>query len=274
MSIVAICQIDLELGRLESNLDKARDYIVSAAEERAGLIVFPELTLTGYQFQDDSEIENLAMNQDDDRLNDLNNFCFQHGTMAIIGFIEQEKGCYYNTVAIFGQGPDILRYRKIHLAPLGIDRYMNRGNLGFPVFDTCLGKIGMNICYDQLFPESARSLAVQGAQIIVVPTSEIMAQQEIADIVCRTRAYENRVFYLWANRIGNEQDSIYTGSSRIIDPLGQIVALAGAHEEEIIYCEIEPAVADDKRSFESIEFSDQPHDIFFDRSPQDYHWLV
>ncbi|MBU2510161.1 carbon-nitrogen hydrolase family protein [bacterium] len=274
MTLLAICQIDIELGQVSHNLEKVREQIYLASEEGARLVVFPELSLTGYSFENDVGLEAIALTLDSRELDTLSQLCQKQKLTAVIGFIEQSESGLYNTAGVFGSGSTIPCYRKVHLPDMGVDRFLSHGNLGFPVFDLAFARIGINICYDQLFPESARSLAVQGAQIVIVPTCESRSRHEMSDILVRARAYENRVYYVWANRVGSENGSLFDGSSKVIDPLGEIVCLAGNSEEEIIYCEVEPALADDKRAFESRDYPEHQHNLFQDRSPQNYLPIV
>ncbi|MBU3916539.1 carbon-nitrogen hydrolase family protein [bacterium] len=274
MTLLAICQIDIELGQISHNLEKVREQIYSASEEGARLVVFPELSLTGYSFDDGAGIDEVALTTDSAQLDMLSQLCRKQQLIAVIGFIEKSATGLYNTAGIFGAGDTIPCYRKVHLPATGVDRYLARGNLGFPTFDLPFARVGINICYDQLFPESARSLAVQEARIVIVPACENQARHEMSDSLIRTRAYENRVFYIWANRVGSENDSFFDGSSRIVDPRGEIVSLAGSFEEEIIYCDVEPSMADDKRAFENGESPEYQHNLFQDRSPQSYLPLV
>jgi predicted amidohydrolase len=274
MTMIAICQINIQQGAVEENFMKVYDFISTAADEGAEIIVFPELTLTGYLFDDDWFLDDLAMKADDIRLLEINDYCLHRRVISTIGFIESGSNCYYNTVGLLGLHRAIPRYQKIHLPRLGIDRFLSKGDLGLPVFHTDVALLGVNICYDQQFPESARVLALQGAQVILVPTSETRARHEVTDLQSRTRAYENRVFYVWVNRVGTESREVYNGSSRIINPLGERIALAGSHDEEILYREIDPTQADDKRAFSDTEYQDCDHNFLFDRSPQDYSILI
>lgn len=274
MTILAICQIASELGQLAKNLEKIRALIVEASNEGADLIVFPELCLTGYAFEDEVKLAETVLKAESAAIIGLSELCLSQQTLAVVGFIEQSDLGLFNTAGVFGTIGTLPRYRKVHLPALGVDRFLQRGNLGFPVFELPQFRFGINICYDQRFPESARSVAVQGAQIIIVPTCESQAHQEMNESLVRVRAYENRVFYALANRIGSENGITFSGRSMMVDPYGEILALAGGLEEETIYCEIDPAVADDKTVFSVGGIDEHPPDIFRDRSPESYAALV
>lgn len=155
---------------------------------------------------------------------------------------------------------------------MGVDRFLSSGNLGFPTFDAPWGQFGVNICYDQRFPESARIPAIKGAQIIAVPTNEVMASHDISNLLIRARAYENRVFYLWANRVGTEDGMRFTGASQIVDPLGEIVRLASNDDEEILFADLDLSLAEDKGII--VEAGEYEMDIMKDRAPEYYGELV
>lgn len=268
MITVAACQMDILLGNLQVNCEKVLEHIEMAAEQDAELIVFPELTLCGSQFDSFEAVRKNSLELNSEIVSSIDDHCRKLGLIAVIGFIENDDGIFYNTAGIFGLDSQFPRYRKIHLAAFGADQFLTPGNMGFPVFDLSSARIGINICYDQRFPESARALAIQGAQIIVVPTNETMAHEEISDMLIRTRAYENRIFYVWANRVGTEKGSVSTGLSKIVDPMGEIIELASIELEDIIIAEIDVSRADDKEIV--IELGETEMHLINDRVPEYY----
>ena len=245
---IAVCQLDIVLGKLEANCNKILNMISAAAGNNAKLVIFPECAFSGYCFNSIEEVDTIALELTDSYFSRVYELCDTLNIFSILGFIEKENGSFYNTAGIFGPDRYTAKYRKVHLPVLGVDRFVKPGNLGFPVFDTTVGKIGLNICYDQRFPESARTNMLNGAQIIVVPTNEPDTARDVCDLLTRARAYENRVFYIWVNRVGTERGTTFMGSSQIIDYSGKIMAKAGNSSEEIIYAEIDPAEADEKSS--------------------------
>lgn len=269
MLLAAACQIDIETGKIGVNLEKTLDHIKTASDEEASLIVFPELSLTGYCFEDIDEATEMALPDDAEEISKIHHLCAQERVQAVVGFIEKCDEGLYNTTCVLGSADEpIGKYRKIHLPFIGVDRFMLRGNLGFPVYDLPSCKLGINLCYDQRFPESARCAALKGAQIIAVPTCEVSGDHELSDMIARIRAYENRVYYIFTNRVGNEYGTTYTGSSRIIGPYGELIALADRDYEQILYAELDPAESDEKKSI--IDPGVYEFDIFRDRSPSDY----
>ncbi|MBU2644866.1 carbon-nitrogen hydrolase family protein [bacterium] len=265
---IALCQIDIALGNIQANHEKVIDILNLAAGEGAELVVFPELSLCGYQFDDVETTRKSALEETSPVITSLDDHCRRLGVIAAIGFIENDDGDIYNTVGVFGVSGHFPRYRKVHLPAFGADRFLLKGNMGFSVIDLSFVRLGINICYDQRFPESARSLAILGAQLIVVPTSETMAMQEITDVLIKARAYENRVFYAWANRVGTENGSLYTGLSKIVNPWGEVITQASSDQEDIIFAEIDLAIADQKEMV--IELGEVEMDLMKDRMPQYY----
>lgn len=121
------------------------------------------------------------------------------------------------------------------------------GDRPFEVHDAGGLRIGMSICYDITFPEASRSLAILGADLIVVPTNWPPGAESVAQHMVNTRAVENGVYCLAANRVGTERGFTFIGRSRICEPSGKTLAESLGFQEEILYAEIDPEVARNKR---------------------------
>jgi len=245
---IAGCQIDISFGNVNANLEKVISYISRAAQQGAQLIVFPECALTGYCFESMDEVKSAAMKINGPFLTQISDICAQLNIYCILGFLEQDGKTFYNTAGLFCPDRSYFKYRKVHLPVLGVDRFVQPGNLGFPVINLPVGKIGLNICYDQRFPESARVLMLQGAQLIVVPTNEPDSAKDVCHLLTRARAYENRVHYVWVNRVGTERGTTFMGATQVVDCNGTIISQGGNSTEEIIYADLHLADADKKRS--------------------------
>jgi predicted amidohydrolase len=137
-------------------------------------------------------------------------------------------------------------YRKIHLPYLGIDRFTTPGNRPFAVHDLGGLRVGMNICYDGSFPESARVLTVLGADLVVLPTNWPTGALSTVPLA-QARALENHIYYAAVNRIGEERGFRFIGMSRLIDCDGALLAEASPDRDDIILAEIDPAIARCKR---------------------------
>jgi len=157
------------------------------------------------------------------------------------------------------------RYRKVHTLCLGADRFTRRGGEGFPVFRLPFGTIGIHICYDGTFPESARALRLEGAELLILPTNwpRLNMRREIV----RVRAFENRAFYLAVNRVGEERGVTFEGGSAVADPEGCMVLEAGATAGRF-HCEVDLARVEPSR--EVVTPGEFEVDLIDDRRPDSY----
>lgn len=253
---VAVAQMDPKLGEIPTNFDRIDALFNEALAENAQLIVFPECATTGYGFGSLEAAYVAAEEIPGPTTWALAEMCREAkpttpengGPYGVVGLLERDKQTerVYNTAVLIGPEGLIGRYRKAHLPLLGVDRFATPGDTGFPVFETALGRIGIAICYDLRFPEAMRALALQGADIIALPTNWPDGSQNAPDYVTRTRALENRVFVLACNRCGEESGFWFFGRSQIVDPSGHV--LVEAEETEALrYATIDPLQARQKR---------------------------
>ena len=133
----------------------------------------------------------------------------------------------------------ISSYRKAHLPFLGVDRFTTPGDGAFQVATAGEIRVGMNICYDATFPEAARVLMLEGADLIVLPTNWPPGFEPAAEYVINARALENRVYYAAVNRVGVENGFEFIGCSRSCGPNGQTLVEAPHRNEAILYAEID-----------------------------------
>lgn len=232
----------------EHNLTRSLKVIEETAENGAQLVVFPECSLTGYCYRNLEEATPMAEPIGGPSIEMISKVCKKLDTHAIVGFLEIDGEKIYNSQAFLGPKGRIGRYRKIHLPYLGVDRFISPGNEHFKVYDTGVGKIGMNICYDVGFPESSRVLALKGAELIVLSTNWPRGVEYYPKYVIHTRAIENRVNYIAVNRVGVERGFKFCGLSKIVDCSGNSLAEASRSREEIIYASIDLKKARTKTS--------------------------
>jgi len=235
-------------GERDANLRALETAI--AGSERADLWVVPELFATGYLFGSRAECERLAEPiPDGPTTRALIRLARETGAAIVAGIAERAPdGRLFNAaVAVDRSGLRAL-YRKTHL----FDRekeWFDAGDSGFLVVALAGARVGLMICFDWRFPEAARTLALEGAQVIAHPSNLVLPFCQAAMV---TRALENRVFTVTANRIGTEERAgsclAFTGGSRIVAPDGSILADAPETETASGVVEIDPAVADDKRA--------------------------
>jgi predicted amidohydrolase len=272
MLTVAAIQMRPEPLEPEENLRRIDGWMARAADAGARLAVFPECVLTGY-FLTREEAEKVAEPATGPRSQALQVACARHGLAAAVGTIERsEDGKLYNAALLVG--PEGLQavYRKTHLLCLGVDRYLTCGPQPPSVIPTNHGRLGLLICYDLRFPEPMRALALDGAQVILLPTAWPASAAFYSDFLARARALENGVYLVAANRAGEERGRPFLGRSLIVGPDGEVLAEARGDEETMLVAEIDPSRSDAKRRvFRPGEYE---VDLFGDRRPELYGRLT
>ncbi|MFZ1730923.1 MAG: nitrilase-related carbon-nitrogen hydrolase [Bacteroidota bacterium] len=252
----AFLDVDANLKALESHLGSIE----------ADIVVLPELCTSGYFFHDAEQLQSVAEEQDGRSLRLFRDMATDRNMVVVAGFAERDGEAIYNSAATVFPDGRVELYRKVHLFAEE-KRYFTPGNLGFPVLrwgDRL--RLGVMICYDWRFPEAARTLALKGAQVIAHP-SNLVAAPRLWKPVMRTRAFENKVFTITANRNGEERRDderlVFHGCSQIVAPNGTILEEVDELYEGWLTAEIDPAKADEK------SFS-QWNDIMADRRPDTY----
>jgi len=243
--LVSVAQIDPKLGEKQRNLD----VIVGRMEEAAGLgaeiVVFPECAVPGYMWDSEDEAMPYAEEIPGPSTELLEREAARLGMHVVCGLLEREGDSLRNAAALVGPDGLIGTYRKTHLPFLGVDRFAVPGD-ELPVFDTPLGRIGVEICYDLRFPEVTRTLALRGAEIVAHPTNFPVAARVQTELITVARAAENRIFLLTANRSGRERSAEFCGWSQIVDPYGKRLAETGQTGEVLLTAEIDVEKARDK----------------------------
>jgi len=263
---VAVVQLKPEFLQVETNLQKID---AMCKDITADLIVLPELITSGYVFKSRAEVEAICEAVPQGKaFRYFRELSRKLDVSIVFGFAEKDDDQRYNSSALVNPDGSYYVYRKTHL--------FYREKLFFSPGDTGLfvceakGKvrIGMMICFDWQFPEAARALALNGAQIICHPANLVLPWCQQAMI---TRSLENRVFSITANRIGSETNAefctTFTGMSQILSTKGEILTRLSTDMEEIGFAEIDPAQACDK-SITDV------NDAFGDRRPAFYADLV
>jgi len=252
-------------GQIKKNLGKV---ITALKDIEADLIVLPELPFTGYYFADREETRMLAEDPDDSStVHSLKALCKERNLYLVTGFAERKRDKIFNSALLIGPEGLVHTYRKLHL--------FNEEKNWFDAGDTPLAlqavrgaRIGTMICFDWIFPEVARALAVQGAHIICHPSNRVLnyCQQTML-----SRCLENSVFAITANRFGADKrphgELKFTGKSQIVAPKGVLLHRAAAQREALYTTEIDPQRAEDK----NITALNQMMD---DRRPEFYGDLV
>ena len=268
---LAIVQMDPKICDRARNRAAILEGIEKAAKAGAKLVVFPECAVSGYVFESADDARPSAETVPGETSEAVVKACRKQGIHAIVGLIERDGDALYNSA--FVAGPDGLaaNYRKCHLPVLGIDRYVGRGE-DLPVIDLPFARIGILICYDVRFPEAARSLALRGADVIVVPTNWPEGAESAPDFLTRARAWENRVYIAACNRVGEERGARFIGRSQIVAPDGKILVEADGTSETMLTAEIDPEFARIKKLV--IKPGEFELDPIGGRRPDLYHALT
>lgn len=272
---------------VEENIAKADKMVRKAASEGAKIILLPELFERQYFCQERNYDYYLYARslEDDEAVNHFKKVAAELEVVLPISFYEKDVNVFYNTTAVIDADGSVLGiYRKTHIPDDHYYQekfYFTPGDTGFKVWDTRYGKIGIGICWDQWFPETARGMAVQGAEILFYPTA--IGSEPILEVdsmphwrrCMQGHAACNVIPVVAANRIGEEyvepsdenggqkSSLVFYGSSFVTDSTGEIVMQASRDKEEIVYGESD---LDENRDLR-VSWG-----LFRDRRPQMYHF--
>lgn len=243
----AAVQMDCQLGDIELNLRRMREFLEMAAANDAQLVVFPECALAGYCYRSKEEAWPFAQMIPGPATKEIAAECEKLNLFAVFGLLEKDESHLFNSVACVGPSGLIASYRKTHLPYLGIDRFVTPGNRPYQVFDLGGLRVGILICFDGSFPEPCRVLALQGADLIVLPTNWPEGAWCSSAHTPAMRAHENHLYFLACNRVGIEGAFRFIGRSRITDWNGVDLAYLEEAKEGMILAELDPQAARQKR---------------------------
>jgi N-carbamoylputrescine amidase len=240
--LVACVQMEPRVGATRDNVERASAYIEMAARKGASLIVLPELANSGYVFETPDEAFALAEAvPDGESAQVFGALARQLNVHIVTGIAERAGERLYNSALFTGPDGHIGVYRKLHLWD-NEKRFFEPGDLGVPVFDTPLGRIGVAICYDAWFPETFRLAAMQGADLVCVPTNWVPMPSQpddrpgMATTLTMAAAHSNGIAIACADRIGTERGQPFIGQSLIVGGDGwPIAGPASVDHEEILY---------------------------------------
>ncbi|UST63656.1 carbon-nitrogen hydrolase family protein [Pseudomonas moraviensis] len=220
---------------------------VAMEAKGADLLVLPEMFITGYNIGAEA-VSTLAEVYNGEWAQQIGRIAKAAGLAIVYGYPERTaEGQIYNAVQLIdAHGERLCNYRKSHLFG-DLDRSMfSPGGAELPVVELDGWKLGFLICYDLEFPENARRLALAGAELIVVPTANMIPFDFVADVTVRARAFENQCYVAYANYCGHEGDIQYCGQSSVAAPDGSRIALAGL-DEALIVGELDRQLMNDSR---------------------------
>lgn len=269
--LLACVQSDVVFADVPTNLKRTLHWIDQAGDKGADLVVLPECMLCGYAYESRDQAMPHALGITDPAFQQIANLAAKHNLLVTVGFLEKTSDKLYNAAVLVGPNGVVGQYRKVHLPHLGIDRFVDRGDFPYQPIDAGHVKIGLGICYDSSFPEPMRMLALGGADIIALGTNWPVAAARTAEIVPPARSMENHLFFVAANRVGEENGFAFCGQSSICGPDGVVLAKSNDDSETILTAEVDLEQARNKR----IERTKGEHviDRFADRVPEFYRGL-
>jgi N-carbamoylputrescine amidase len=242
---IACIQMQPTMAKVEANVTHSLGLIGRAVELGAKLVVLPELCNTGYMFR--SREEAFALSEPiptGPTVKAWSEIAAKHGLHLVAGICERGGDKLFNSAVLIGPAGYIGTFRKVHLWNEE-NLYFEPGDLGFPVFHTAIGRIGMAICYDGWFPETYRLAALQGADIVCVPTNwvpipgQAEGREAMANILAMAAAHSNSIYIACADRVGTERGQPFEGQSLIVGHTGWPVAgPASRDKEEILTADV------------------------------------
>jgi predicted amidohydrolase len=242
---IACIQMQPTIGNVEANVAHSMELIARAVGLGAKLVVLPELCNSGYMFR--SREEAFAASEPvpvGPTVRAWSEAAAKHGLHIVAGICERDGAKLFNSAVLIGPAGYIGTFRKVHLWNEE-NLFFEPGDLGFPVFHTAVGRVGMAICYDGWFPEAYRLMALQGADIVCVPTNwvpipgQAEGREAMANILAMAAAHSNSIYIACADRVGTERGQPFEGQSLIVSFTGWPVAgPASRDREEILIAEI------------------------------------
>jgi predicted amidohydrolase len=239
---LALAQISSKRENKKVNLQKIQEFALKAKEQAADLVIFPELSLTGYVVRD--QIYELAETIPGPATKKIEDIARKTGMHVIFGMpelSEKAKATIFNTAVFVGPKGFIGKYRKMYLPTHSVfeeKRYFRPG-YQTAAFTTTLGNIGLCICYDIFFPEVCRLTRLKGAQLIVSISASPAVRRSYFEILTAARALENTAFLAYVNLVGVEEGLQFWGGSRLVSPTGDILVKAKYDEEDFVTCEVD-----------------------------------
>ncbi len=250
------CNYDRNLVLVEDILD---------ASDQVDLLVLPELANSGYNFASREQAFANAEEVNDSRfIKVLHEYCRRRKSYVASGFNERVGDQLFNSAILVGPDGLIGKYQKIHLF-LNEKDIFTPGEAGLPVFATPIGRLGLLVCFDWIFPEVWRILALKGADIICHCSNLVLpgfAQRSVP-----IHALINHFYVITANRIGSEGSLTFTGMSTIADPRGNVLYQAGPDTMELRFFNFDLEKARNKQMTPR-------NDLFADRRPEMYQELL
>jgi predicted amidohydrolase len=243
---IALAQILCQQGNKKENIETIRKNVTKAKAEGAQLVIFPELSLTGYVVRD--QIFELAERIPGPATRIIEKLAREHQLHIVFGMpevSEKAQAVLFNSAVLVGPKGLIGKYHKMYLPTHSVfeeKRYFRPG-YQVAVFETTFGKIGLIICYDIYFPEVSRLTRLKGAQLIACISASPGPRRSFFETLTVARAIENNAFLAYVNMAGIQDGLQFWGGSRLVGPAGGIIAQAKYDEQDLVIAQIDPSDA-------------------------------
>jgi beta-ureidopropionase len=271
----ALIQAQANMSKQDA-VDKHIKMIADAAGQGAQVVGLQEIFHGPYFCaEQDPKWYGTAEPEDGPTVSRMREVAREHGIVLVVPWYEEEQpGVYYNTACVIERDGTVLgKYRKTHIPHVGPcfweKFYFKPGNLGYPVFDTSAGRVGLIICYDRHFPEVARELGIKGAEIVFNPSATVESlSRYLWELEQPAHAVANGFWMAASNRVGVEaplNPAKFYGSSYFCSPRGKIIAQASDSEDEVLVADLD---------LDEIREVRNTWQFFRDRRPETYGELV
>lgn len=238
---IGVLQFAPEFADISANIAKIGQLLKNAPH--ANLWVLPELASTGYNFLNREQAVLLSEELSKSRfVNFLVGQAAKTNSWFVAGINERSGDKLYNSSVLVSPDGEVGVYRKLHLFRREKE-FFEPGNLGLPVFESPWGKIGMLICFDWMFPEVWRIMALKGVRLVCHPSNLVLPY---CQGVVPGYALTNRMFIATVNRVGCERDIEFTGRSVVVDPFGEVLFHGNQKTQETVVIDIDTSLSDNK----------------------------
>jgi len=239
---LALAQFSCKREDKKANLQKIEELTVKAKQQGVDLVIFPEMSLTGYVVKD--QIYELAESIPGPSVQKIEALAKKTGMHIIFGMpevSEKTQATIYNTAVLVGPKGFIGKYHKMYLPTHSVFEEKRYFRPGYEpaAFDTELGRIGLTICYDVFFPEVFRLTRLAGAQLIVCISASPAVRRGYFEVLTAARAIENTAYLAYVNLTGVEDGLQFWGGSRLVSPTGDVLAKAKYDEEDFVTCQVD-----------------------------------
>ena len=248
---IGMAQMSME-SDIEANFQKSLAFMRDAARQGVDIICFPEVQLTPFFAQYEKiDVSRYVIVKNSRYISEMKSLCKETGIYACPNFYIEENGKRYDMSLLIDDNGSIIGEQKmVHIAQCEYfyeQDYYTPSEEGFQVFDTKFGKIGIVVCFDRHYPESIRTEALRGAELVIIPTANTIAEpSELFQWEVRVQAFQNSVNIAMCNRVGKEDKMVFSGESVVCNYDGDIISVAGL-DEILLISEVDLSAALEKR---------------------------